>query len=58
VRVQRGDPRKVAVILLLAAPVALALVSRAAPVSVSAMMIGSYYLGLAVGGIVSGWLAL
>jgi POT family proton-dependent oligopeptide transporter len=32
-------------------------VSRAAPPSVNAMMVGSYYLGLFVGGIASGWLA-
>jgi proton-dependent oligopeptide transporter, POT family len=42
---------------LYVAPIALALVSRAAPPSVNAMMVGSYYLGLFVGGIVSGWLA-
>lgn len=42
---------------LYVAPIALALVSRAAPASVNAMMVGSYYLGLFVGGIVSGWLA-
>ncbi|MBL8268772.1 peptide MFS transporter [Steroidobacter sp.] len=42
---------------LYVAPIALALVSRAAPVAVNAMMVGSYYLGLFVGGIASGWLA-
>ena len=42
---------------LYVAPIALALVSRAAPPSVNAMMVGSYYLGLFVGGIASGWLA-
>ncbi len=42
---------------LYVAPIALALVSRAAPASVNAMMVGSYYLGLFVGGIASGWLA-
>ncbi|MBB6093734.1 POT family proton-dependent oligopeptide transporter [Povalibacter uvarum] len=41
---------------LYAAPIALALVSRAAPVSVNAMMVGAYYLALFAGGIVSGWL--
>jgi POT family proton-dependent oligopeptide transporter len=42
---------------LYVAPIALALVSRAAPPAVNAMMVGSYYLGLFVGGIASGWLA-
>ena len=42
---------------LYVAPIALALVSRAAPAAVNAMMVGSYYLGLFVGGIASGWLA-
>lgn len=42
---------------LYAAPIALALVSRAAPAAVNAMMVGAYYLGIFVGGIVSGWLA-
>lgn len=42
---------------LYAAPVALALISRSAPVPVNAMMIGAYYLGIFVGGIFSGWLA-
>ena len=41
---------------LYAAPIALSLVSRAAPVSVNAMMVGAYYLALFAGGIVSGWL--
>jgi POT family proton-dependent oligopeptide transporter len=31
-------------------------VSRAAPASVNAMMVGAYYLSIFVGGIVSGWL--
>lgn len=37
-------------------PIALALTSRAAPTAVNAMMVGSYYLAIFVGGIVSGWL--
>jgi POT family proton-dependent oligopeptide transporter len=37
-------------------PIMLALVSRAAPEAVNAMMVGSYYLSLFFGGIVSGWL--
>lgn len=41
---------------LYVAPIALSLVSRAAPVSVNAMMVGAYYLALFAGGIVSGWL--
>lgn len=41
---------------LYAAPIALSLVSRAAPVSVNAMMVGAYYLALFAGGFVSGWL--
>lgn len=41
---------------LYAAPITLALVSRAAPVSVNAMMVGAYYLSLFAGGIFSGWL--
>lgn len=41
---------------LYAAPIVLALVSRAAPVSVNAMMVGAYYLALFAGGIFSGWL--
>jgi len=41
---------------LYAAPVALALVSRDAPAVANAMMVGAYYLGIFVGGIVSGWL--
>jgi len=39
---------------LYVAPSALALVSRGAPISVNSMMVGAYYLGLFVGGIVSG----
>jgi proton-dependent oligopeptide transporter, POT family len=42
---------------LYAAPVALALVSRTAPIAVNAMMVGAYYLGIFVGGLVSGRLA-
>ncbi|WP_332769512.1 peptide MFS transporter [Phenylobacterium sp.] len=45
-----------AIAYLYAAPVALALVSRAAPPAVNAMMVGTYYLALFVGGLVSGWL--
>jgi POT family proton-dependent oligopeptide transporter len=45
-----------AVAYLYAGPITLALVSRAAPVSVNAMMVGSYYLALFAGGIFSGWL--
>ncbi|HEV8329921.1 MAG TPA: peptide MFS transporter [Steroidobacteraceae bacterium] len=41
---------------LYAGPIALSLVSRAAPISVNAMMVGAYYLALFAGGIVSGWL--
>jgi POT family proton-dependent oligopeptide transporter len=37
-------------------PIMLSLVSRAAPQPVNAMMVGSYYLSIFVGGIVSGWL--
>ncbi len=37
-------------------PIMLSLVSRAAPVAVNAMMVGSYYLSIFVGGFVSGWL--
>lgn len=37
-------------------PIMLALVSRAAPEAVNAMMVGAYYLSLFFGGIVSGWL--
>ncbi|MBN7796866.1 peptide MFS transporter [Parahaliea mediterranea] len=37
-------------------PVALALVSRAAPLSVNAMMVGAYYVAIFVGSIASGWL--
>lgn len=38
------------------APIALSLVSRAAPAAINAMLVGSYYLGIFVGGIFSGWL--
>jgi len=41
---------------LFSAPVALALVSRVAPATVNAMMIGAYYLGLFIAGMTSGWL--
>jgi POT family proton-dependent oligopeptide transporter len=41
---------------LYAGPITLALVSRAAPTSVNAMLVGSYYLALFAGGIASGWL--
>lgn len=41
---------------LYAGPITLALVSRAAPASVNAMMVGAYYLALFAGGIFSGWL--
>ena len=37
-------------------PIALSLTSRAAPQAVNAMMVGSYYLAIFVGGIASGWL--
>ncbi|WP_116367573.1 peptide MFS transporter [Parahaliea mediterranea] len=37
-------------------PVALALVSRAAPVSVNAMMVGAYYVAIFIGSVTSGWL--
>ncbi|MBL8267777.1 MAG: peptide MFS transporter [Steroidobacter sp.] len=46
----------VAIAYLYVAPIALALVSRAAPVAVNATMVGTYYLGIFIGGIVSGWL--
>lgn len=46
----------VAVGYLYAAPIALSVVSRAAPACVVAMMVGAYYLAIFVGGIVSGWL--
>lgn len=42
---------------LYGAPVALALISRTAPRAVNAMMVGSYYLGIFAGGLVSGRLA-
>lgn len=41
---------------LYAGPIALALVSRAAPPAVNAMMVGAYYLAIFIGGLVSGWL--
>lgn len=47
----------IAVGFLYASPVTLSLVSRAAPQPVNAMLVGSYYLAIFVGGIVSGWLA-
>ena len=47
----------VAVGYLYAAPIALSLVSRAAPASVGAMMVGAYYLAIFLGGVFSGWLA-
>lgn len=37
-------------------PIMLALVSRAAPEAVNAMLVGSYYLSLFAGGFASGWL--
>jgi proton-dependent oligopeptide transporter, POT family len=37
-------------------PVMLALISRSAPPSVNAMMVGGYYLSLFLGSIISGWL--
>jgi POT family proton-dependent oligopeptide transporter len=37
-------------------PIALAVTSRAAPPAVNAMLVGSYYLAIFAGGIVSGWL--
>ncbi|WP_417451307.1 peptide MFS transporter [Kordiimonas sp.] len=37
-------------------PIMLALVSKAAPDAVNAMMVGSYYLSLFFGGLLSGWL--
>lgn len=45
-----------AVGFLYVGPIMLALVSRAAPVAVNAMMVGAYYLSIFAGGIVSGWL--
>lgn len=41
---------------LYAGTVTLAIVSRAAPAPVNAMMLGSYYLSIFIGGMVSGWL--
>jgi POT family proton-dependent oligopeptide transporter len=46
----------VAVGYLYAAPIALSLISRAAPAAVSAMMVGAYYLAIFIGGLVSGWI--
>ena len=37
-------------------PIALSLTSRAAPLAVNAMMVGSYYLAIFAGGLASGWL--
>ncbi len=37
-------------------PIILSLVSRAAPDAVNAMMVGSYYISIFFGGILSGWL--
>ncbi|HEY8351180.1 MAG TPA: MFS transporter, partial [Sphingomonadales bacterium] len=37
-------------------PIMLAIVSRAAPLSVNAMMVGAYYLSIFAGGMASGWL--
>ncbi len=45
-----------AVGFLYVGPIMLALVSSAAPEAVNAMMVGSYYLSLFVGGFASGWL--
>ncbi len=42
---------------LYAIPITLALVSRVAPASVNAMMLGAFYIGVFIGGIGSGWLA-
>jgi POT family proton-dependent oligopeptide transporter len=41
---------------LYAGPPMLALLSRAAPAAVNAMMVGGYYLSYFIGGIASGWL--
>ena len=41
---------------LYAGPIVLGLVSRSAPASVNAMMVGAYYLSIFIGGIGSGWL--
>ena len=46
----------VAIGYLYAAPIALSLISRAAPAAVGAMMVGAYYLAIFIGGIFSGWL--
>lgn len=45
-----------AVAFLYSSPVTLALISRAAPAPVNAMMVGAYYLSLFAGGVISGWL--
>lgn len=45
-----------AIAFLYVGPTMLAIVSRCAPDAVNAMMVGSYYLCLFVGGIFSGWL--
>lgn len=45
-----------AVGFLYTGPIILSLVSRAAPDAVNAMMVGSYYLSIFAGGIISGWL--
>src|SRR5437879_193104 len=41
---------------LYAGPIMLGLISRAAPASVNAMMVGAYYLAIFAGGVGSGWL--
>jgi POT family proton-dependent oligopeptide transporter len=41
---------------LYSAPIVLALVSRLAPAAVNAMLVGANYLGIFIGGILSGWL--
>jgi POT family proton-dependent oligopeptide transporter len=37
-------------------PIALSIISRAAPASVQGLMIGAYYISIFIGGIFSGWL--
>ena len=37
-------------------PIMMSLISRAAPPAVNAMMVGSYYLSIFAGGLISGWL--
>ena len=37
-------------------PIMMSLISRAAPLAVNAMMVGSYYLSIFIGGMFSGWL--